>query len=177
MPGCTEEALHKAPKDRSLQEYYWFCPAHIQEYNKAWDFFDGMPPEEVEKQILKSVYGDRPTWRYDAFAAAEKILRQKAKSIMDDEDIEEMKRREQQRRMRNFEHTPEGEALRIMELTPPVDLSAIKTRYKILAKRYHPDHNRDDPGAEEMLKRVNMAYTILKIAYQKYEENIEKQNV
>lgn len=174
MPGCPHEALHKAPKDRGLKEYYFFCPDHIQEYNKAWNYFEGMNPAEIETQILKSLYGDRPTWRYDAFAAAEKILRQKAKSIMDDEDIEEIKRREQQRRMKNFEHTPEGEALKIMELEPPVDLAIIKTRYKILAKRYHPDLNKDDLGAEEMLKRVNMAYTILKIAYQKYEETVEK---
>lgn len=60
-----------------------------------------------------------------------------------------------------------------MGLAPPVDLRLIKTRYKELAKKHHPDLRPDDPEAEELLKRINMAYTILKIAYEKFEK-IEK---
>ncbi|ATZ17980.1 hypothetical protein EMELA_v1c04290 [Mesoplasma melaleucae] len=37
----------------------------------------------------------------------------------------------------------------------------IKQAYKILAKRYHPDNNKD-PEAEEMMKLINKAYNILK---------------
>jgi len=42
-------------------------------------------------------------------------------------------------------------------------------RYKILVKKFHPDVNPDDPKAEEMIKTVNMSYTILKLAYEKFE--------
>ncbi|ATZ21522.1 J domain-containing protein [Mesoplasma tabanidae] len=37
----------------------------------------------------------------------------------------------------------------------------IKQAYKTLAKKYHPDNNKD-PEAEEMMKLINKAYNILK---------------
>lgn len=37
----------------------------------------------------------------------------------------------------------------------------IKAAYKKLAKRYHPDLNKDDPGAEAKMKEINEAYTRL----------------
>jgi curved DNA-binding protein CbpA len=49
-----------------------------------------------------------------------------------------------------------------MELTPPVTLEGLKTRYKELVKRHHPDANGGDKEAEERLKLVNQAYATLK---------------
>lgn len=37
----------------------------------------------------------------------------------------------------------------------------IAAAYKRLALRYHPDHNRGDPSAEEHMRRINEAYRIL----------------
>jgi len=37
----------------------------------------------------------------------------------------------------------------------------IRTAYRKLARQYHPDVNRDDPGAEEKFKEVSEAYSIL----------------
>lgn len=37
----------------------------------------------------------------------------------------------------------------------------IKSAYRKLAKRYHPDHNRDDPTAVDKFKEINAAYEIL----------------
>ena len=64
MPGCRACGEHRAPRDRSLSGYYWFCLDHVREYNKAWDFFSGMNETEVENHINSSFYGDRPTWHY-----------------------------------------------------------------------------------------------------------------
>ena len=49
----------------------------------------------------------------------------------------------------------------------------VKSRYKSLAKKYHPDTNKDT-GAEEQLKKINMAYTILKLSYQTYSQLDER---
>ena len=65
--------------------------------------------------------------------------------------------------------TPEFEAMAIMGLEPPLSLAAIKTRYKALVKKHHPDVNQGDAQSGELLKSINMAYTILKAAYEKYE--------
>ena len=37
----------------------------------------------------------------------------------------------------------------------------IKTAYKKLAKKYHPDLNKDSNGAIEIMKQINEAYDIL----------------
>ena len=61
-----------------------------------------------------------------------------------------------------------------MGLEPPVTLPVIKKKYKELAKKYHPDLNQNDRKAEELLKQINMAYTILKLAYEKFEDLPER---
>lgn len=168
MPGCLAEGCYKAPKDRSLSEHYRFCGDHIGEYNKAWDFFSGMHPQEVEDHILKSMYGDRPTWRYDPEANLEDTLYQTAWQSY--HFTEKGPQREKDPPPQNPHNTPEFEALALMGLEPPVDLRIIKTRYKELAKKHHPDLRPGDPEAEELLKRINMAYTILKLAYENFEK-------
>jgi len=37
----------------------------------------------------------------------------------------------------------------------------IKSAFRKLAKQYHPDHNRDDPQAQERFSEINQAYEIL----------------
>ena len=59
-------------------------------------------------------------------------------------------------------HSPEDEALVIMDLPVGATLDEIKVRYKELVKRHHPDANGGDKEAEERLKLINQAYTILK---------------
>jgi curved DNA-binding protein CbpA len=38
----------------------------------------------------------------------------------------------------------------------------VKTRYKELAKRHHPDANGGDRAAEERLKSINLAYAAVR---------------
>ncbi|WP_420403433.1 J domain-containing protein [Nisaea sp.] len=58
--------------------------------------------------------------------------------------------------------TAEGKAFAIMGLEPPVSEMELKTRYKQLVKKHHPDANGGDKQAEERLKMINEAYTTLK---------------
>lgn len=173
MPGCPENGEHKAPKNRGLNEYYHFCLDHVREYNSAWNFFEGMSPSEVEEHMLKSLYGDRPTWTYGVNGDAEEALYRKAwqtQHFTDREPPPSGRKNEQARRKASTANTPEHEALAIMGLEPPVALPEIKTRYKELAKKHHPDLNGGCPKSQELLKQINMAYTILKLAFEKFEE-------
>lgn len=167
-PGCRCSAEHKAPKSRDLKEYYNFCREHVEEYNRAWDFFDGMNADEIEAHIVQSLHGDRPTWRYDTMARMEAVKR-KAWQTYNFTDEEPPKTDHDPRNVPERKLPAEMEAMEILGLQAPVDMATIKTRYKQLAMRYHPDRNRDDPGAEEVLKRINVAYTVLKRAYKSYE--------
>lgn len=166
MPDCNAAGEYRAPKDRALSDYYWFCLEHVQDYNKAWNYFSGMSMSEVENYINTATVWDRPTRRYDSMAAATETLKRKAWQTYNFTEDEPPRARTTPDPSRQ---TPEFEALALMGLEPPVTLDTVKAKYKILAKKYHPDLNGHDPEAEEVLKKINMAYTILKMAYQKFE--------
>lgn len=174
MPYCPNEGTFRAPKDRSLSDHYWFCQDHITEYNRAWNFFDGMNQREVEEHILNSMFGDRPTWRYDADGMAEENLRRKAWEFhgtgSTDEGAHRAWQEYQEKGNKVDSQSAEFEALAIFGLEPPVNLEDIKQRYKELAKKHHPDANQGCPKSEELLKQVNMAYTVLKLAFQKFDQ-------
>lgn len=186
MPGCSEDAPHKAPKDRSLSGYYHFCLEHAQEYNKAWDYFSGMSRGEIEDHLFNSLYGDRPTWKYSSFKDFEESLHEKVRQTYYYGDAAQGSASQgasgnaQGQSNNDYNHmymdrnSQEYEAMLIMGLEPPLSLSKIKSRYKTLAKKYHPDLNRDDKQAEELLKSINMAYTILKLAYEKFSKLEQK---
>lgn len=173
MPGCPEKAEHKAPKHRGLNEYHYFCMEHVREYNKAWNFFDGMSNDEVQDHILKAMYGDRPTWKYSTEGSAEEALRRKAWQTQNnttEEPPEQHYKNEYTNKGTINTNTPEYEAMAIMGIEPPLDLAQIRKKYKELAKKHHPDLNNNCKKSEEVLKKINMAYTILKMAYAKFEK-------
>lgn len=179
MPDCTREGEHRAPKDRSLSGYFWFCLEHVQEYNKAWNYFSGMSNADIENYINTATIWDRPTRRYDSMAKNTDELYRKAYQTYNFTEEEPPAAKKEDKTAGGYEQraagpnpsrqTPEFEALALMGLEPPVSLDDVKTRYKVLVKKYHPDQNRDLPEGEELLKKINMAYTILKMAYKKFE--------
>ncbi|MGR3541015.1 MAG: molecular chaperone DnaJ, partial [Hasllibacter sp.] len=61
-PGCDERGQYRAPKNPdSLDDYYWFCKAHVREYNLKWNFFNGTTEEEFAEQVKSDTVGERPT--------------------------------------------------------------------------------------------------------------------
>lgn len=172
--GCTEHGEYRAPvTPDSTDDHYWFCLEHVREYNKAWNYCAGRSDEEIESMIRNNVVGERPTWPLGQLGG--KFSKSRLNSFKDgfglfedEKAAEEAVRaagRERARRRRESapkEAKKERAALDIMELTPPLTLEGLKTRYKELVKRHHPDANGGDKEAEERLKLVNQAYATLK---------------
>lgn len=50
---------------------------------------------------------------------------------------------------------------RVLGVARDADQAAIRRAYRTLAKKYHPDMNPGDTRAEDMFKKVNLAYDIL----------------
>ena len=184
--GCTNRGDYKAPKSRQdLKDYYWFCLEHVQEYNRNWDFFKGMSPHEIEEQIRKNAVGDRPSWRSTKTGMDQERLKQKIHKTFtygesafkdfnfgsESEDAETEGKKTFG--LETLPH-PAVEALKIMGLAPPIVWDKVKTRYKLLVKKYHPDTNVYTEEGEEKIKQINLAYSILKISYQNYSELDEK---
>ena len=61
--GCTEPGLYPAPKGRGLEgQYHRYCLDHVRAYNKSYNYFAGLPDEEVVKHQKGDTIGHRPTW-------------------------------------------------------------------------------------------------------------------
>ena len=52
--GCNKAGIYRAPKDKKLKEYYWFCLEHVQEYNAKWNYYaDSDDDEELKRARAK----------------------------------------------------------------------------------------------------------------------------
>lgn len=151
--GCEAAGEFRAPKNASSnREYYWFCLEHVREYNKAWDFYRGMSPEEIEESRLSDVTWNRPSWPVGGW----RKLLENAR-YLDGIDPFLKTAMQQPAIPRDVQ-----KALTILDLTLPLTLETLKVQYKKLAKRHHPDLNAGDKAAEERLKVVNQAYQVVK---------------
>lgn len=178
MPGCVQHADHRAPKDRSLNEYWNLCLDHVREYNKAWNYFVGMSDKEIYDYMYKSALWDRPTFSFKHhYHDFEEMLHTKAWHAKMGEEAGDPPPRSDHNKARAGQidpHSPEAQALEIMGLEAPITLDDIKKRYKQLMKEHHPDLRKGDKESEELVKKINMSYTILKVSFQKFEKMAER---
>ncbi len=175
--GCRTPATAKAPKSRHMMnEHYWFCQKHAAEYNKQWDFFQGMSEGEIRKEQEDRLTGGRPTWDMRASnrsREAASLGRQNAKGAFNFADPlgvfgaararaerATFMAEEAARRLGKLERN----ALADLDLEAGVDAATIKARYIDLVKRCHPDTNGGDRSAEHKLQRVIKAYKTLQKA-------------
>lgn len=153
-PGCKEKGEYKAPKDRRLKEYYWFCLKHVQEYNQKWNYYDGIE-EEVEAEAER-----RGRMRFRWFGS-------KIKYSFGDEFADEYSsfREFSAEAMTQVYYTDEDRRnLKVMELSgfqEEITVEVVKKQYKQLVKKYHPDVNQGDKNAEEKFKILGAAYKSL----------------
>jgi hypothetical protein len=164
-PGCAEAGAFRAPRDRRhLNQYRWFCLDHVREYNRAWDYYKGMGPTEIEAELRSDAGWGRPTWplgRLGGFNPFEAEYVRDPLGILRDTPLH--KARGSERAPRRDEPPPElRAALDVLDLAWPVDAGTLRARYKELAKRFHPDANGGDRAAEDRLKDINRAYSLLR---------------
>ena len=48
--GCTQAGTHPAPKAPNKPDCWMFCLSHATEYNRGWDYFQGLSAEELGRQ-------------------------------------------------------------------------------------------------------------------------------
>lgn len=155
--GCMNAGEFRAPKDKSLREYYWFCLEHVKEYNEKWDFYAGMSPEEIEVQLKADVCWQRPTWKLGERAPDSSIFSDplgiKREAFGEEDAILSSV-------PRNVDPALAA-AARILEVAFPLEMKAVRLNYKRLAKAYHPDSNNGDKVLEEKFKDITEAYRLI----------------
>lgn len=155
-PGCDGGGEFRAPRARDrLNEYFWFCLEHVRDYNAAWNYYEGMSEDEIEADIRADTVWRRPSW---PFLKALQRPRFRASPLFDDLDAGREAGAGEERPRAD---TPEGRALGVLDLTPPVTVEVVKARYKVLVKKHHPDANGGAKAAEERFKEISEAYRIV----------------
>lgn len=161
---CGCEGLYRAPRSRNeLRSYRWFCMEHVRTYNAAWNYYAGMDEDEVEADVRRDTVWRRPTWPLGGadprFILTGVRFSDSSRHFGAPEDADHGAGP-----CPPQPRGPEGKALAILGLKAPVTLAAIKTRYKELVKRYHPDANGGDKASEEKFKQISHAYQTVREA-------------
>ena len=155
-PECNELGVYPAPKSREkLREYLYFCINCIRDFNKSWNYFEGLNEQELEVEIRKSVTWDRPSWKFgtknlnfDFEKAFKRFENVKNKKVID----------------KNLE-----DAFKILGLNSDSNLKEVKTKYKFLAKKWHPDVQNENKSRnnEDKFISITNAYKIILEAFSK----------
>lgn len=160
-PECTEKGEYRAPKDRNLKEYYWFCLKHVQEYNAKWNYYVGEDNAEEEKErVRKKMHFSRGfkskiryQFGYDLWEEAQFFDSDYANSYSSGGEYSSDG---------IYFTVEERRCLKVLEIDlKEINPEILKKKYKALAKKYHPDLNKDDTQAEEKFKQISVAYQTL----------------
>ena len=146
-PECHLEGEFRAPRSRTdLRNFRWFCLDHVRVYNQSWDYFAGLDPKEIENVLKRDTVWDRPTWPLGI-----------GPGLAGFGDPFDLFGEGQEARP----HTPRDAALAVLGLDDSASAEDIKTRYKSLAKKHHPDANNGSKNAEKKFIALKEAYNLL----------------
>ncbi len=169
--GCEEPGEFRAPKGvRSEGQYHNFCLEHVRHYNKAFNYFAGMSPEELEEALHAPPKAEtRSTFATGNPGTARAAGRQGAQlgdKYGDPFGVFARYRYQQSKRPAAERvkplNEPDRRALETLGFTKHAKSDEIKAAYKALVKKHHPDVNGGDASSEERLRSVIAAYTHLK---------------
>ncbi|WP_037073339.1 J domain-containing protein [Rhizobium sp. PDO1-076] len=175
--GCEKPGVHRAPVGRHAEgQFFMFCFEHVKDYNKGYNYFSGLSDTEIARYQKEAITGHRPTWTVGVNKAAKTSpLHSTARSgsaasqarMKDPFGFVQQGRTGNgsrfQPQLRKLK-TMETKALDTLGLSANSTATEIKTRYKELVKKHHPDANGGDRGSEERFRAVIQAYQLLKQA-------------
>lgn len=136
--GCNEPGDRPAPKSPNSPERWYFCEAHAAEYNRGWNYFEGLSAEEAAKREADD--------RRDASGFAN------AKHYAWGGEGDGTRSRD------------EMAALKALELENDATFEEAKAAWRRLAKANHPDIKPNDADAAVRFQAVQAAFEVLRAA-------------
>ena len=136
--GCNAPGDRPAPKSPHSPDRWYFCEAHAAEYNRNWNYFEGLTAED---------------------AAARESDEQRAASAFRQANHYGWGGPGDGSRSRDELH-----ALDVLELESDADFEAIKAAWRRLAKANHPDVKPGDKEAAQRFQMIQASYDVLRRA-------------
>lgn len=164
--GCDRPGPHRAPRGRGAEgQYLNFCMDHVRDYNKSYNYFDGMNDTQVRDFQKDALTGHRPTWRMGVDEKQSESTDEAQAGTQDpfglfdgERPTRPEKAQPRQRKLKALEKR----SLDQLGLEGSAKGPEIKARYKELVKKHHPDANGGDRSSEDRLSEIIKAYNILK---------------
>ena len=161
---CNKIGMYKAPveKDNS-KKFRLLCLEHIKEFNKSWNYFADMNNEEIENFVKSDLTWHKPT---KSFGSSENFF-----NILWNNALEDKLNIFKTSSYKDFKKTKisqtDQDALKAMGLSDSVKWEQIQSKFKELVKKYHPDKNQGNKKYEDILKKITLAYSQLKLTVSK----------
>ena len=161
---CSKTAIYKAPAEKdNSRKFRLFCLEHIKIFNKNWNYFSDMDENEIEYFIKSDLTWHKPT---KSFGSSENFF-----NILWGNALEDKFNIFKNSNHKDFKKTNLSEkdryALEILVLKYEAKWSDIQKKFKTLVKKYHPDKNHGSKKYEDILKKVTLAYSQLKLSINK----------
>lgn len=136
--GCDRPGDCPAPKSPNSPERWYFCADHAGEYNRGWNYFEGLSAEEAaarEADERRTASGFEQARHYRWGGPGD-----------------------------GSRSRDELTALTVLDLEADADFDAVKAAWRRLAKANHPDVKPGDSAAAERFRAVQAAYEVLRQA-------------
>lgn len=141
--GCDDKGDCPAPKSPNSPDRWYFCQKHAGEYNRGWDYFEGLDKEQAaarEQTENTENSGYAESQHYGWMGSGDG-------SRSDDE-------------MR---------ALELLDLEVDAKFEDVKKAWRAKAKEVHPDVKPGDEEAAKSFYAFQVAYDVLKQAEERRE--------
>lgn len=136
--GCDKPGNCPAPKSPNSPDRWYFCQDHAGEYNRNWDYFEGLSKEEAAEREAEE--------RQASEGYRESAHHQWAGPGDGSRSRDEM------------------QALDILGLEPDSDIEDAKRAWRALAKENHPDVAPGDADAARRFAGAQAAWDVLRTA-------------
>jgi hypothetical protein len=136
--GCSERGDCPAPKSPNSPERWYFCQNHAAEYNRGWNYFEGLDAEEAARRE------GAETREASGFSTASHYAWGGPGDGTRSRD--------------------EMRALDVLGLDSDADFDAVRSAWRTLAKSNHPDVRPGDADAATRFQAIQAAYEVLRAA-------------
>ena len=158
--NCNNIGQYRAPIERdNSKKYRLLCLKHIKEFNKNWNYFEKMNDAEILEFIKSDMTWHKPTQNFSAQDNFFKILWNNA--LKEDLNKNGIDKNYAKIAQLNFSNK-DLKAFDILGLDVTINWENIRSKFKKLVKKFHPDMNSGNRKFEEKLKVITLAYTQLR---------------
>ena len=162
--NCKEIGSYKAPVERdNSKNFRYFCLEHIKIFNKNWNYFSNMSEEQVEYFIKSDLTWHKPT---KSFSSSENFFKILWQNTLDDKTSFFINSNFKGFKKSRFSEK-DRHALQVLGLREETKWPDIQKKFKTLVKKYHPDKNQGNKKYEDVLKKITLAYSQLRLSMEK----------